>query len=114
MRNKREKGSLYEEKAAIFLNEKGMTILERNYRCRIGEIDLIAKEKNTLVFVEVKYRSNSLYGMPESACHTRKQQTIRRVAQHYLYEKQSFYEMGYRFDVVAFLGEAIRYYPNAF
>ncbi len=56
--NKRQTGAAYEEQAARFLLEQGYQILERNYRCRQGEIDVIARDGSYLVFVEVKYRSS--------------------------------------------------------
>ena len=58
MENKRTVGSRYEEEAAAFLQKQGFQILEKNYRDRYGEIDIIAKENGYLVFVEVKYRSS--------------------------------------------------------
>ena len=54
--NKRKTGTAYEKKAAAYLKEKGYHILKRNYRCPLGEIDLIAEENGYLVFIEVKYR----------------------------------------------------------
>lgn len=65
--NKRQIGTLYEEKAARCLQAAGYEILERNYRCRAGEIDLIAKDHDFLVFVEVKYRENASMGTPLEA-----------------------------------------------
>ena len=72
MENKRAVGSRYEEETAAFLQKNGYRILEKNFRDRRGEIDLIAKDGRTLVFVEVKYRKNARNGYPEEAVDTRK------------------------------------------
>ncbi len=65
--NKREVGGFYEEAAALFLSKKGVRILERNYRCRQGEIDLIGLDGEYLVFFEVKYRKDEEAGLPAEA-----------------------------------------------
>ena len=73
--NKRQIGTLYEEKAARLAHRQaGYEILERNYRCRAGEIDLIAKDHDFLVFVEVKYRENASMGTPLEAVGKTKRQ----------------------------------------
>ena len=82
----RRKGSRYEEKAADFLSRCGYEILERNYRTRFGEIDLIGKEGNYFVFIEVKYRSNDQMGLPEEAVDYKKQRKIYHCANVYLME----------------------------
>ncbi len=114
MDNKRETGSYYEEKAAAFLQKKGYEILEKNYRNRSGEIDLIARDGGYLVFVEVKYRSDLRNGWPEEAVDARKQMKIRQTARYYLYSHGYTEETPCRFDVAAILGEEIRLIKNAF
>ena len=74
--NKRQIGSVYELKASDYLTKKGYQIIERNYRCRIGEIDIIAIERDCLCFIEVKYRKNEKTGDPLEAVDKRKQQKI--------------------------------------
>ena len=86
MENKRAVGSRYEEETAAFLQKNGYRILEKNFRDRRGEIDLIAKDGRTLVFVEVKYRKNARNGYPEEAVDTRKQKKIRETAAYYVYK----------------------------
>lgn len=71
--NKRQTGSHYEETAAAFLTSKGYRVLERNFRCRQGEIDLICRHGRYLVFAEVKYRSGLSMGSPAEAVDARKQ-----------------------------------------
>ena len=101
-------------KAACFLKTQGYQILERNYRCKKGEIDLIAREGQYLVFVEVKYRSTNESGLPEEAVDLRKQRQISRVAAWYLTEKGLDIYTPCRFDVVAIEGEEIRLPESTF
>jgi putative endonuclease len=71
-----------------FLKKQGYKIMERNYRCSIGEVDIIAKEKNVLCFVEVKTRKTGEYGLPEEAIDWHKQRKLAKVALTYLKEKK--------------------------
>ena len=114
MGNRRKTGAEYEQKAMEYLESLGYRFLERNYRCRVGEIDLIARERGTLVFVEVKYRSSSICGRPEEAVDTRKQHTICRVADHYRLTHGIREDCPCRFDVAAIEGKSIRLVRNAF
>lgn len=111
--NKREVGTIYEQLAASYLEGMGYEIVKANYRCPLGEIDLVAKDGTYLVFVEVKYRKNLAAGSPLEAVTARKQQTIRRVAQWYLAE-QHLENMPVRFDVAGILGEKITIIKDAF
>ncbi len=131
--NNREIGSRYEEQAAAFLAEQGLVILERNYRCRGGEIDIVAREGKTYVFCEVKYRKTSMSGDPAEAVDGRKQRKIYLAASWYLREHRLPEDTPCRFDVVALWGTneaergkrslsggkpdektGIRWIPNAF
>lgn len=112
--NKRKVGQEQEVKAACFLRTQGYQILEQNYRCKKGEIDLIAREGQYLVFVEVKYRHTTGSGMPEEAVDLRKQRQISRVAAWYLAQKGLDVYTPCRFDVVAITEEEIRLYRDAF
>ena len=78
MKNKRETGAEYEKKAARYLESCGYKIISSNFRCRAGEIDLIARDGRYLVFIEVKYRVNAQMGEPQEAVDTKKQQKISR------------------------------------
>jgi putative endonuclease len=98
----------------VYLKEQGYVILEKNFRCRMGEIDLIAREGSYLVFVEVKYRSNASLGDPLEAVDRRKQATIRKVASWYLMKKGLSDRVPCRFDVVGILGKEITLIRNAF
>lgn len=112
--NNRKTGTEKEEAAALFLQQNGMQILEKNYRCRQGEIDIIGLHEGYLAFVEVKYRKNEKLGNPEEAVNGKKQNRICKSARVYCYLHK--YGTGYpiRFDVVAICGEEIRWYQNAF
>lgn len=101
-------GQKGEELAAAHLAGAGYRIVERNYRCRLGEIDIVAWEGDILVFAEVKSRRSAAYGPPQLAVGMQKQKKISRIAMHYLAEKRLFGTSA-RFDVVAVMllpGEA--------
>jgi putative endonuclease len=114
---KRETGRTGEDIAAGFLIKNGYRISERNYRCPIGEIDIVARDKNDLVFVEVKTRRSADLGYPEQAVGTKKQKKISQLALWYLQEKK-LNGVRARFDVVAIMiqpsGNDIRLIKNAF
>ena len=111
--NKRNTGKRYESLAADYLQGQGLTIMERNYQDRTGEIDLIGRDGTFLVFVEVKYRRDMRSGDPAEAVTPRKQQHIRRTAQYYLYSDRCG-DVPCRFDVVSILGEEIHWIRDAF
>lgn len=112
--NKRTTGSRYEQIAADYLETQGFRILMLNYRCRIGEIDIVAMDGNTLVFCEVKYRKTLKYGSPAEAVDYRKQNIIIRTAEMYVMEKRISTACPVRFDVIAILDQTITLYKNAF
>jgi len=111
--NKRKIGRRYEAMAAQYLKEQGLDVLELNFRSRQGEIDLIAKDGDYLVFVEVKYRRNDRLGFPEEAVDYRKQQKITQTAGYYLC-RQGYGDIPCRFDVIAIIGNRIRWIKHAF
>ena len=112
--NKRSTGSRYEQKAAAYLESKGLRILSANYRKKTGEIDLVARDQDVLVFVEVKQRKNASFGDPAEAVDFRKQSRIRRTAQWYLMEKGLPEQTACRFDVVSICQEETRWIRDAF
>lgn len=114
MANRRETGAEYERRAAEYLESLGWIILERNYRCRAGEIDLIAEDGGTLVFVEVKYRRCGAWGSPAEAVDGRKQYTICRVSDYYRMKQQVPESRACRFDVVSVQGEELQLFRDAF
>lgn len=111
-------GQWGEEQAAQYLRRQGLKIVARNYRTPVGEIDIIACSKKELLFVEVKTRRGTGFGLPQEAVGVRKQRQIIRAAQWYLKEEKSG-KLQPRFDVVAILCQsdenvAIQHLPNAF
>ncbi len=116
---RRATGIKGEEEAARFLTRSGYAILDRNVRTRAGEIDLVAKEGKTLVFVEVKTRRDLEGEPPQAGVHTRKQNRLAKLAHGYLKLKR-IRQTPCRFDVVAVIindeggVKAIRHIPNAF
>lgn len=112
--NKREVGAQKELLACEYLQEKGYKIVEQNYRCKVGEIDIVARDGYYLVFVEVKYRKNVKMGTPFEAIDSRKQKTIRTVAKFYMYENHISENEPIRFDAVGILGDSIEVIKDAF
>ena len=112
MLNKRV-GNVGEAMAVNFLKDKGYKIVELNYANKIGEIDIIASDKGTLVFVEVKSRSSDKFGLGREAVDLHKQNKLRLVAQGYLKYKKLF-DVSCRFDVIEIMGEKITHIENAF
>lgn len=111
--NKREVGTAYEQKACTFIEEEGMEVVETNYRTRIGEIDIIARDKEELVFLEVKYRKDRSHGGAEYAIPRSKQRTIIQVAKVYIKMHHLPMNSFYRFDAVLIDGEEITHIRNA-
>ena len=111
--NRRSIGAQGEADAKAFLLQKGAKILEANYRRPTGEIDIIARQGKTLLFVEVKRRSSLRYGRPAEAVDRKKQAHILRTAQLYLQENH-LRDVPLRFDVIEVLPGQIRHIENAF
>jgi putative endonuclease len=109
----RAAGADAERRAAEFLSRRKFKILESNYCCRGGEIDLVCDDRGTLVFVEVRARRGRRYGTPEETIGAIKRARIILAAQHYLVAR-GVENRACRFDVVAIEGEEITYYKNAF
>lgn len=107
-------GTAYEKLAGAYLERQGYEILEYNYRCRMGEIDIVAGQDGYLVFVEVKYRADNAAGNPLEAVTAAKQRTISKVASYYCLTHGYGTYTPCRFDVVAVLGEQIKVIQNAF
>lgn len=77
----------------------GYKVLAKNYTCKLGEIDIIAKDKDTLVFIEVRTKSNKKFGLPQETVNIKKQNKIKKVAQYYLV-KNNLLDFYCRFDVI--------------
>ena len=116
MRNKRRVGDTGEEIAVKYLETHGYTIIKRNYYSRYGEIDVIAAKGEYIVFVEVKYRKNNLYGEPSLAVDYRKQEKLKKTALQYVSENEAE-DKDLRFDIIEITGigeVAINHIENAF
>ena len=116
-REKKELGKRGEDLALRFLKRNGYKIIERNYVCKMGEMDIIAQEKDTLVFVEVKTRTSMDFGPPQLAVNPTKQMQLSKVALNFLKEKR-LEDVKARFDVIAIVlrptGEEIELIRDAF
>ncbi|UOF89339.1 YraN family protein [Fodinisporobacter ferrooxydans] len=118
IKNKRSFGKLGETIAKNYLENKGYQILSVNWRCKIGEIDLIACQDRYLVFVEVKSRTSTRFGSPAEAVDVHKQGRIRKLAEWYLAENSQIRFDSLRFDVIGIQmhngSTQIRHYEGAF
>lgn len=112
--NTRQKGTEYETLACEYLKQHGYAIVSRNFRCRTGEIDIIAKDKDYLCFIEVKYRDKDGLTKGYEAVDRKKQKTIYNVAKYYLYINKLNDDVPCRFDVISIDGEVISLFKNAF
>lgn len=99
MRNNKEKGASGEDTAVKYLTGNGYRILNRNFKTEVGEIDVIATDETTLIFVEVKARFNGVYGLPAEAVNYHKRRKINQVASQYI-KKFRLFDIPVRFDVV--------------
>ncbi|MBR4508545.1 MAG: YraN family protein [Elusimicrobiaceae bacterium] len=111
---KRLIGNKGEDKATKYLKEQGYKIIERNYNLPCGEVDIIAQKNKTLVFVEVKYRTNAdAFGGPIGAVTKAKQKRVINAALSYIKTKKPNYD-GLMFDIIAISGDKIEHIQNAF
>lgn len=95
-------GALAEARAETFLVQQGLVKREKNYRCKLGEIDLIMQHNTTLVFIEVRLRSHTGFANAAESVTYRKQQKIIKTAQYYLQQHHLTDKANCRFDVIAF------------
>lgn len=110
--NKREIGTFYEEAVCEYLKQNGIWIVERNFRCHQGEVDIIGKEGDCLVFFEVKYRKTNAFGDALQAVPYNKQKKICRCADFYCVKHR--WKGQIRFDVIGITGTKIDWIRNAF
>jgi len=111
-------GRYYEQKAKEYLLKQGLSDFRENFHSRFGEIDLIAKDDDTLVFIEVRYRQYVDHGSALATVTRKKQQKIRMTAQHFLQKNGLTNRMPCRFDVLGMTGQhdklCIQWIRNAF
>ncbi|MFV0364430.1 MAG: YraN family protein [Suipraeoptans sp.] len=112
-KNNRATGQQYEQIALEYLFKNNYRILETNYVCRFGEVDIIARDGSYIVFVEVKYRRNRMSGFGFEAVDIRKQKKL-SMCMHYFIMEKKIHNMNYRFDVISIDAHDIRHYTDAF
>ena len=107
---KRDVGTRGEQLAVKILRKSGYKILQRNYRCKLGEIDIVCYDRGTIAFVEVKTRHSDAYGPPERSVTEAKKRQIAKVALHYVAEKK-IEGIDFRFDVVSIFHTPLEKHP---
>lgn len=115
-RQRKEAGLEAEDDALRYLIEHGLKLVLRNYRCRVGEIDLVMLDGATLVVIEVRYRASDRYGGAAASITKRKQKRIINASRFLLVNRKDLRRFPMRFDVVAIesLGEAVEWIRDAF
>ena len=110
------RGLAAEDAAVRHLKKNGLKLVQRNYRSRFGEIDLIMRDRDTLVFIEVRYRRNSAFGAPHETVDTRKRARLRATAETFLQRDGQSSRNPCRFDIVALSGQqpSLTWIRNAF
>lgn len=98
-----QQGQQAEQLACEYLQQQGLTLIERNYSCRLGEIDLIMLHNKSLVFIEVRYRKNNLFGGATESITIKKQYKLQKTALHYMQKRKT--RTSARFDVIAITGQ---------
>lgn len=111
-----KKGNVAEQQAVLFLQQQGLKLVQQNFRCRSGEIDIIAFDQDTLVFVEVRLRQNKGYTSAAESITKTKQQRILHTAQYFLYTHPQYQNCNLRFDGVLFthLNQSPEWIQSAF
>ncbi|MBV1876858.1 MAG: YraN family protein [Pseudomonadales bacterium] len=109
----KQTGTAAENLALKFLQTNGLVLVQRNFACKLGEIDLIMKDPKHLIFIEVRLRNNRKYGSGAETVNFRKQKKIIHTAQYYLVKYPIQNNLGCRFDVIS-IGNQIDWIKNAF
>lgn len=112
--DRRQIGMDAEQRAAEFLTTAGLRILERNYRCRLGELDIVARQDAVLIVAEVRCRSRSDYGGAAASVTPAKQRRIILATRHLLMRHPSLAQLAIRFDVLAISADHINWLRGAF
>ncbi|WP_058511736.1 YraN family protein [Legionella steelei] len=111
-----EKGRIAEEKALAYLKKQGLKLMTQNYSCRLGEIDLIMRDQEELVFIEVRSRVSAQFGGGIASVTYAKKQKILKTATYYLLKHKKYDQFALRFDVVSIDGTSatINWIKDAF
>ena len=107
-------GDAFEQKARAHLISQGLKLLEQNYACKLGEIDLIMEDNQTIVFVEVRYRQSNRFGGAIESVTKSKQSRIIATAKHWLTRKGLYDKRSVRFDVIAYSNHDQQWIKGAF
>jgi putative endonuclease len=107
-----EVGATGEDRAVSFLARRGLRIVERNYRCKVGELDIVARDGGVLVFVEVRSRRSDEFGSALDAISVHKRRKVTRVAAVYLAHRRPAFDQA-RFDVIAITGTELVHIKDA-
>ena len=108
-RNTRQTGELAEHHACLFLEKQGYQLVEKNFHCRYGEIDLVMKNDSHLVFIEVRYRKNIQFGTGADTVNYNKQSKLVKSARFYLQQHSKLENYAARFDVISMTGDSDKY-----
>lgn len=109
--NSNQLGKAAEDKACRFLQQHGLTLVEKNYRCRLGEIDLIMQQGTEVIFVEVKFRSDNMHGRASEFVTPSKRKKLISAIQHYLHAKNiNPSTLAHRLDLVAIQGSQVEWF----
>jgi putative endonuclease len=114
-----QRGRHWEAVAADYLEDRGLTVLARGYRCRLGELDLVCRDDAALVVVEVRARGTSSFGSAVETIGPRKRARIVQATRHFLMRRREWHDAAIRFDVVTFdaidtVEPTVRWIKNAF
>ncbi len=117
--NPQQSGQAAEALARQFLEQRGLRLLAQNWRCRLGELDLVMLDSDTVVFVEVRYRRHSFWGGAAESVDARKREKLSRAAQHFLQQESRWAKHPCRFDVIAITADSpasapLNWIQNAF
>jgi putative endonuclease len=117
--NPQQSGQAAEALARQFLEQRGLRLLAQNWRCRLGELDLVMLDSDTVVFVEVRYRRYSAWGGAAESVDARKREKLSRAAQHFLQQESRWARHPCRFDVIAITADSpapapLNWIQNAF
>ena len=115
----RRKGLRYEDRARVYLERQGLRCIAHNFRCRLGEIDLIMRDRQTICFVEVKYRGSSDFGGAAYSISSRQRRRLVKTAEYFLLGKRQFADWPLRFDALLIQrqvdgSETLNWITNAF
>lgn len=112
--NRQQAGEIAETKALNFLLHNGLQLIQKNFSAKAGEIDLIMQDQEDIIFVEVRYRQNAIYGSALETIDTIKQCKIIKTAHYFLHKNRLIDKVNCRFDIITIEGSNLEWIKNAF